>query len=218
MAGHVCDRLYDIRWRGCAPEAPTLVGPQAASELPMRIILHCDVEGDTAEQLDALKAQLMILQSMRFSGVDVEPGVLVCLKGYTFTHEFIRALAGLPDWAAWLDLSECRFPFEHTAEYRSLAQHVPTAYTGWVLPGQPRVPAVESIMQGIIECKARFGPEPVTLVLPKYTGNPLLKRKCVLVVSKAHWADLREHGMELCLSEPNKYFTHDDMHVSVEVS
>ncbi len=130
------------------------------------------------------RTQLSVLRAMR-----LQPGarwdetakyVVVHLKGWVLTHATMSELSGLPVWASWLDFSECEWPLEHT-EYRALAQHVPTSYVAWVLPGQPGSALLESIIAGISERRAGLSLERVELMLPEYTGGPQEQGEHVLL-------------------------------------
>ncbi len=160
-------------------------------------------------QLAALEAQITVLRAMRFEsskyGPITEARVVVQLKGYALTNEIVRVLSGLPQWAAWLDLSQCEWPLEHT-QYKALAQHVPTAYSGWLLPGLPQSALVQSIIAGIAENSARLGPVPKVLVLPEYEGALIKEGEHVFIGKRSVRQLLPMYGIDVVWEHPEHFF------------
>ncbi len=141
------------------------------------ITLHCPK--DAAYQVATQQAYGTLLRAMRFApprSADRarEAHVKVILDGWPLTQDVMQELSALPDWACTVHFSECTWSLEHE-EYRALARHLPTAYSAWVLPGQPGSALVESIV-------ARLGPQPVRLLLTDYEGEPVKQGEHALLL------------------------------------
>ncbi len=151
---------------------------------------------DRTAQLATLQAQLAALQAVRFSNtLRTEKYITLHLSEYALTHDNMCALQGLPQWAGVVVLTDCEWPLAPT-EYRALAQHMPTAFMAWMLPGKPGSPLVESITQGIEQCKERLGPLPVVLLLPEYKGSPIRVGEHALLANKYAQGGLQLYGVE----------------------
>lgn len=170
------------------------------------LCIYLEAPNNSTAQLATLRAQLTVLRAMQFGrNITGHPPtqrvVTVQLRGYSMTLPLIRALEGLPEWESHLDLSQCQWPLKHT-EYKSLAQHVPTSYQGWVVPGRPRSPLLESIAAGQRTPSASGRAPHVALLLPDYTGAPM-KRGQLLLVSALAKRSLWEHGVRKCWVHPD---------------
>ncbi len=151
---------------------------------------------NSTEELATLKAQLEVLQGVHLRDtLRTEKYVILQLTRWPLTHEIMCELQGLPQWASVLDLSQCEWPLAHT-EYTALAQHLPSSYVGWVLPGKPKSPLLESIAQGIAQSKARLGPGPTVLLLRGCSGGTVRVGEHALLINKFDKDTLQHEGVE----------------------
>lgn len=163
----------------------------------LRISLRCPADSDT--QLAVVSVQTDLLHALRFAPHFGPP--IIDLAGWPMREGVMRALSGLPHWPAWLDFSKSKWPLQPT-EYKALAQHVPTSYTVWMLPGQPGSPFIQSIIAGVLEAGVKQSK--IALVLPEYTGAPVKRGEHVLMVKGGSMHALSTWGVEECWENPTR--------------
>ncbi len=153
---------------------------------------------DSTTQVTTLQAQVPVLKSLplKEGAHSFIEHQLLQLSSYDLTHDLMCELPSLPEWAGVLDLSKCQWPLAHT-EYSALAQHVPSSYVAWVLPGTHDTPLVQSIIQGLEQHRAALGLKPMALLLSGYEHDPYKPSEHVLLFSEQeHKSGVQVNGVE----------------------
>ncbi len=157
----------------------------------LRIVLECPA--DSAAQAATLRAQCTALQAVRLSRPQY---AVVVLPHWPLSHQNIRELSGLPAWSSLLDLSMCHWPLDGVAR-RALAQHVPTAYIGWFIPGSDHdewSAVQDSVAVALSEHRAARDLSPIALLLVGYQYGPRKQGKHVLLIRESARHKLQEGG------------------------
>ncbi len=114
---------------------------------------------------DLMRAQLQVLRAINLvQDKRCYREITVRLNGWPLTHTAMELLQGLPHWQVRLDLTGCTWPLEDKAQYKRLAQCVPTSYEVWDLDMGRESPVCEALCAGLNERRVGMS-QPVALVV-----------------------------------------------------
>lgn len=108
-----------------------------------------------------LRKFLSVLREVRLqrpagASAGAADSVEVVLSTWQVTEEVISELSGLPEWCGELIPQYCGWPLQ-PAQYRRLAEVVPTSYHTWRLPPASESPFVPEIAQAVGERRKALG-------------------------------------------------------------
>lgn len=145
--------------------------------------------GQDAQGIDALRAQVQLLRSLRLSPAPTQ-GVtlsLPVLENHTsVTESVMDALRDLPAWEGSLNLGKCKWPLSFK-RYERLAECIPVSYSDWNIDVTLSTPLFSSICVGGSKRREGLGLPPLKMYVRGFYGPEKRVNKHVIVMTHNVW-------------------------------